>query len=96
MDDNLKRNLTISVHSLKLMKDFIKHVALGMDGQRDYDDSGSNADEEDEWRPPCFESIRNDWNSFTGARLRAYPNDLISEHIQRSVTQVCFARALNL
>jgi hypothetical protein len=36
---NLKLNLVVSVHNLKSMKDFIKHVALGVDGQRGYDDS---------------------------------------------------------
>ena len=34
-----------SVNSLESLKDFIKHVALGMDGQRGYDsDSESDTD----------------------------------------------------
>ena len=49
---NKKQDLIVSVHSLKWMKDFIKHVALGMDGQRGYGDSDSDTDEEHRWRPP--------------------------------------------
>lgn len=89
VDDNLKLNLIVSAHSLKWMKDFVKHVALGMDGQRGYDDSDSDTDDEDRWIPPCVESVRNYWKNFTGAWLRAYPSNPISEHIQKSVTQVC-------
>lgn len=34
------------------MKGFVKHVALGMDGQRGYDDLDSDTDEdEDGWIP---------------------------------------------
>lgn len=58
MNDNLKLDL-VSVHSSKWMKDFAKHVALGMDGQRGYDDLDSDTDEdEDGWIPPCVESVR--------------------------------------
>jgi hypothetical protein len=90
VEDHLKRNVVVSVNSLKWMKDFVKHVALGMDGQRGYDDSDNDTDEdEDGWIPPCVESVRNYWNNFTGAWLRAYLDNPISGHIQRSVTQVC-------
>ena len=90
VEDHLKRNEVVSVHSLKWMKDFVKHVALGMDGQRGYDHSDNDTDEdEDGWIPPCVESVRNYWNNFTVAWLRAYLDNPISEHIQRSVTQVC-------
>lgn len=37
------------------MKDFVKHVALGMDGQRGYDDSDSDTGDEDGWIPPCVQ-----------------------------------------
>lgn len=37
VEDNLKLELVVSIHSLTWMKDFVKHVVLGMDGQRGYD-----------------------------------------------------------
>jgi hypothetical protein len=90
VEDNSKPDLIVSVHSLKWMKDFVRHVALGMDGQRGYDDSDSDTvEDEDRWIPPSVESVRNYWNNFTGAWLRAYADNPISENIQRSVTQVC-------
>ncbi|KAH7113182.1 hypothetical protein B0J11DRAFT_619325 [Dendryphion nanum] len=62
-----------------------------MDGQRGYDDSDSDTDEdEDRWIPPSVESVRNYWNNFTGAWLRAYADNPISENIQRSVTQFIY------
>jgi hypothetical protein len=89
VDDKRKLNLVVSVHSLTWMKDFVKHLALGMDGQRGYDDSDSGTDEDEDWIPPCVESVRNYWNNFIGAWLRAYLNNPIPEHIQKLVTQVC-------
>ncbi|PQE10450.1 RTC4-like domain-containing isoform 2 protein [Rutstroemia sp. NJR-2017a BBW] len=89
--NNLKLDLVVSVHSLTWMKDFVKHVALGMDGQSGYDNRDSDTDEEEDgWIPPCVESVRNYWNNFTGAWLRAYADNPISEHIQRSVTQFIY------
>jgi hypothetical protein len=32
VEDTLKLGLVVSVHSLTWMKDFVKHVALGMNG----------------------------------------------------------------
>lgn len=90
----MKENPDASVYSLKWLKDFIKHVTLGMDGQRGYYDSDSDTDNEDEWIPPYVESVRNYWNNFTGARQRESPDDSISDHIQKSVTQVFFPRLL--
>jgi len=58
--DKLKLDLVVLVHSLTWMKDFVKHVALSMDGQRGYDDSDSNTDKDDDgWIRPCVESIQN-------------------------------------
>ena len=90
------------MNSLESLKDFIKHVALGMDGQRGYDsDSESDTDGEcqclplceacarKKWIPPCVESVRNYWKNFTGAWKRTYPENPIPEDVRESVTQVC-------
>lgn len=89
MEDNRKENREVSVHCLKSMKDYIKHLALGMDGQRGYYDSDSDTDDEDDWIAPCVESVRSYWNSFTAAWQREYPTNPISNDVQKSVTQVC-------
>jgi hypothetical protein len=87
VEDHLKRNVVVSVHSLNWMRDLVRHVALGMDGQRGYDDSDNDTDEdEDGWIPPGVESARNYWNNFTRALLRAYSDNAISEDIHKSVT----------
>jgi hypothetical protein len=48
VEDNSKPDLIVSVHSLKWMKDFVRHVALSMDGQRGYNDSNSDTDEDED------------------------------------------------
>ena len=57
-EDNLESNPVVSVHNLKWMKQFVKHVALGMGGQRGYNDSNSDVNDEGRWRAACVESIR--------------------------------------
>lgn len=78
-----------SVQSLRALKDFIRDVALGMNGQKGYEESDSSGDE-DEWIPPGVESVRNYWNNFTGAWRREYATEPISMHYQKSVTQASF------
>jgi hypothetical protein len=60
MEDKLKLDLIVLVYSLKWMKDFVRYVVLGMDGQRGYNDPDSDIDEdEDGWIPLCVKSVRN-------------------------------------
>ncbi|KAF2652842.1 hypothetical protein K491DRAFT_663130 [Lophiostoma macrostomum CBS 122681] len=62
------------------MKDFVRHVALGMDGQRGYDDSDSDTDEdEDRWIPPSMPERK---------RARRYANRNHLSHFARQSWKV--------
>ncbi|KAF9773402.1 hypothetical protein IL306_008810 [Fusarium sp. DS 682] len=68
-----------SVHDLESLKDFIRKVAYGIDGE----------DAEDrEFDVPGWETVRKYWNAFTAAWQRTYPKESISRGLAQSVTEV--------
>ena len=67
-----------SVHDLESLKDFMRKVAYGIDGQ----------DAEDgEFDVPGWETVRKYWNTFTAAWQRAYPQESIPRGLAQSVTE---------
>ncbi|KAF5965393.1 carbonic anhydrase 2 [Fusarium coicis] len=67
-----------SVHDLESLKDFMRKVAYGIDGE----------DAEDqEFDVPGWETVRKYWNAFTAAWQRAHPTESIPRGIAQSVTE---------
>ncbi|EXK83429.1 hypothetical protein FOQG_12291 [Fusarium oxysporum f. sp. raphani 54005] len=67
-----------SVNDLESLKDFMRKVAYGIDGE----------DAEDqEFDVPGWETVRKYWNAFTAAWQRSYPTESIPRGIAQSVTE---------
>ncbi|KAI8714908.1 Chromo domain-containing protein [Fusarium sp. LHS14.1] len=67
-----------SVHELQSLKDFVRQVAYGIDGE----------DAEDqEFDVPGWETVRKYWNAFTAAWQRAHPLESIPRGLAQSVTE---------
>lgn len=79
MDRYQRIETKASVHDLESLKDFMRKVAYGIDGE----------DAEDqEFDVPGWETVRKYWNAFTAAWQRAYPTESIPRGIAQSVTEV--------
>jgi hypothetical protein len=81
----VRENPEASVDSLKSLKDFVRHVTLGIDGMKGNDDRDDT--DEDDYILAGEETVRNYWNNFTGAWKRIH--SLIREDLRESVTYVC-------
>jgi hypothetical protein len=64
-----------AVDGLASLKDFVRTVAYGIDG-----DEGNEI--------PCSETVRKYWNTFTAAWQREPPDNAILQETAQSVTQV--------
>ncbi len=65
-----------SPYDLKSLKDFVRNVAYGIDGEEGIDVPGS-------------ETVRKYWNTFTAAFQRANLGTPLPSGIARAVTEVC-------
>lgn len=71
-----KQHPEASPYELKSLKDFIRKFAYSIDGTEGVDVPGS-------------ETVRKQWNAFTAAWQREYPERPIPRGIAASITQVC-------